>query len=292
MTTIDTLRARLFLLRAVEPPAPAVHHYVTVHGAIEAAARIRQGTAPPAVLAEITHPDPQIEDDLRVIDDGTMRLLTPEDDDWPTGRVNTMSSLVAPLALWVRGHASLAKLTSTAITITGTRVASEYGHTVAADFSSNLAHAGVTIVGGGSFGVEEAAHRATLASDGTTVVVLPCGVDQNYPHAHAGLYNKVVEHGGLLVSEYPITAVPTRTRLHARCRLLAAFTSATVIVEAGWRSGALVTARAAHALGRRVYGVPGPINSANSTGIYELLRTGVVTAITSPEDIHYQEGLR
>jgi DNA processing protein len=292
MSSVDLLHARLFLLRAAEPPARAVYDYVAVHGPVEAVARIQHGTAPSAVLGEITRPDARIEDDLRAIDNGTARLLIPEDHDWPLGRLNTMAGVGAPLALWVGGGASLTELVGRAVTITGSRAASGYGTTVAADFGYDLARAGVTVLSGGSLGVDEAAHRAALTANGRTVVVLPCGIDQTYPHQHAHLYETVIEHGGLLVSEYPIGAAPARIRFHARCRLLAALTSATVIVEAGSLGGSLATAQAANNLGRRVYGVPGPIHSANSKGVNELLRTGAATAVSSAEHINYQEGLR
>jgi DNA processing protein len=114
MPSLDLLRARLFLLRAAEPPAPVIHHYIAVHGPIDTVAHIQNGTAPRTVLAEITRRDPQIEDDLRALDKGTARLLTPEDDDWPTRRLTSLSRLGAPLALWVGGTASLPDLTSPA----------------------------------------------------------------------------------------------------------------------------------------------------------------------------------
>jgi DNA processing protein len=292
MPSLDPLRARLFLLRAAEPPAPVIHHYVAVHGPVDTVAHIQRGTAPRAVLAEITRRDPRIEDDLRALDKGTARLLTPEDDDWPIRRLTSLSRLGAPLALWVRGTASLPDLTSPAVTITGARAASAYGTTVATDFGHDLARAGVTVVSGGSLGVDEAAHRGALAAGGRTVVVLPCGVDQTHPHQHARLYEAVIEHGGLLVSEYPIGTPPVRVRFHARCRLLAALGSATVIVEAGLRSGALGVAHVAKDLGRRVYGVPGSIHSANSKGVHELLHARAATGVSSVEQINYQEGLR
>jgi DNA processing protein len=236
MTITDELRARLYLLRAAEPPAPVVYDYVAVHGPVEAATRIRGGTAPPAVLAAITRPHVSIEHDLRAIDDGHARLLVPEDEDWPLGRLSTMGSVGAPLTLWVRGDASLTELTGTAVAVTGTRWASGYGNTVAAEFGYDLVHAGVTVVGGGSAGVDESAHRAALTGEGRTVVVLPCGVDQTYPREHARLYDDVIERGGLLISEYPIGALAVQARLAARCRLVAALAAATVIVEAGQRS--------------------------------------------------------
>lgn len=292
MPSSDVLRARLFLSRAVEPPAPAVHHFVAVHGPVDAVDRIRHGTAPAAVLSEVSRRDAEIEEDLRAIDNGAARLLVPEDDDWPLGRLSTSVGHGVPLALWLHGKASLTGLIDTAVTITGSRASSAYGNTIATHFGGGLADADVTVVSGGGFGVDESAHHGALAADGRTVVVLPCGVDRIYPHQHARLYTRVVDQGGLLVSEYPTGAVPTRTRFHARCRLLAAFTAATVIVEAGRRSVALMVAAAAKDLSKRVYGVPGPIYSATSAGVNELLRVGAATVATSVEHIHYQEGLR
>lgn len=294
MTITDDARARLFLLRATEPPAPAVQGYVAAHGPVEAVEHIRAGTAPAPVLAEITRPHPSLDRDMDAVESGNARLVTPEDDAWPLGRLHGLSSrgLGAPLALWVRGSASLSELTGTAVTLTGTRAPSQYGSTIAADLAYGLAHAGVTVVSGGAFGVDASAHRGALAGGGPTVVVLPCGVDLDHPSAHACLFAEIVRNGGLLVSEYPLGVVPVRMRFAARCRLLAALTAATVIVEAGLRSGALATARVARQLGRRVYGVPGPITSAASAGVNELLRTGDATAISSVGHINYQEGLR
>ena len=292
MSFHDVVRARLFLSRAVEPPAPAVHHFVAVHGPVDAVARIRHGAAPAAVLSEILRPEPQIEDDLRALDNGAARLLVPEDDEWPPGRLSALSGHGIPLALWLRGNASLTALTGTAVTITGSRASSAYGNTIAAHFGGGLADAGAAVVSGGGLGVDESAHLGALAAGGQTVVALPCGVDRTYPHQHVHLYARVVDQGGLLVSEYPMGTVPTRTRFLARCRLLAAFTAATVIVEVGRRSGVLAVASAAKDLGRRVYGVPGPIHSAMSTGVNELLRVGAATVATSVEHIHYQDALR
>ncbi|NUT49510.1 MAG: DNA processing protein DprA, partial [Saccharothrix sp.] len=162
----------MFLLRAAEPPALAVYEYVAAHGPVDAVATIRNGTAPSAVLGEITRPDARIDDDLRALDDGTARLLTPEDDEWP---IDQLSSLGArhgvPLALWVRGSGSLTDLTRSAVTVTGARASTEYGDAVARDLSRDLVHAETTVVSGGGLGVDEAAHRAALAARGRTIVV-------------------------------------------------------------------------------------------------------------------------
>ena len=218
------------------------------------------------MLNEITRPDAQIDDDLQALDSGTARLLTPEDGDWPLGRLTALASLGVPLALWVRGSGSLAQLTGPAVTVTGARVSSAYGNSIAADLGYELARAGVTVVSGGGLGVDEKAHRGALAANGRTIVVLANGVDLTRPHQHARLYQTVVDQGGVLVSEYPIGTRPTRIRFHARCRLLAALAAATLIVEAGQRSSALAVARAAGELGRRVYGEPGPSHSVTSKG--------------------------
>jgi len=287
MTPHDELNAHLFLLRATEPPASAVHEYVATHGPVEAVVRIRHGTAPAAVLNEIVRPNPRIDEDLRAIASGAARLLTPEDNDWPFERLSALTNHGIPLALWVRGSASLTELTRTAVTVTGARACTGYGYTVAGDISYELAQAGVTIISSGALGVDEAAHRGALAADGRTIVVLANGIDRVHPHQHRQLYETVVNEGGLLVSEYAIGTPPNRIRLHTRCRLLAALTGATVVVEAGERSSALAVAHAASALGRRVYGIPGSIHSAASTGVHELLRTGAATLASSVKHITY-----
>jgi DNA processing protein len=294
MPSLDLLRARLFLLRAAEPPAPVIHHYVAVHGPVDTVAHIQRGIAPRAVLAEITRRDPQIEDDLRALDKGTARLLTPEDPEWPAGRLDALNrpGSSAPLGLWVRGQAPLDELLRTAVTITGARAATDYGRYVATDFSYQLAQADVTVVAGGGYGVESSAHTGALGAAGRTIAVLACGVDIAYPVGNATLFDQITTSGGLLVSEYPIGTRPSRERFVARARLLAGLSSATVVVEAGRRSGALAVARLADELHRRVYGVPGPITSPTSAGVHDLLRSRTAVVATSADEIDYQEGLR
>lgn len=275
------LHARLFLLGAAEPPAPNVHCYVTDVGPVDAAERIRQGVAPAAVLNEIARPDAVINEDLRVLDAGAARLLTPEDDEWPIVRLSGLAGHGTPLALWTRGNANLTDLTRSAVTITGTRSSTPYGDTVATDLGYELACGGTTVISGGGFGIDAAALRGALTANGAAIVVLGTGIDQTHPRSHARLYQSVLDQGGLLVSEYPIGTRPARTRFHSRCRLLAAFSSATLIVEAGLRSGALTVARVSRELGRPVYGVPGSIRSAASTGVNELLRTRAAEVATA-----------
>jgi DNA processing protein len=133
MPSLDVLSARLFQLRATEP-APATYAYTAMHGPVDAVERIRNGTAPAAVLGEVARPRARIDDDLRTLDAGTAHLLTPEDDDWPLGRLGPLGGHGVPLALWTRGTGSLAELTSPAVTITGARASSDQGDTIAADY--------------------------------------------------------------------------------------------------------------------------------------------------------------
>ncbi|MFI9811418.1 DNA-processing protein DprA [Saccharothrix variisporea] len=281
------LHALLYIKRVAEPPAPAAHDFVATVGVVEVAAAIRAGTAPAAVAAEVNRPDADIGPDLEALDRGQVRLLTPEDAEWPRERLACLEAggLTPPLALWVRGTASLAELTASSVTVTGSRAATGYGNHVAAEFGFDFAEAGVTVVGGGGYGIEGAAHRGALIAERPTVVVLPCGVDRPYPAGHAVLLDNVAERGGLLVGEYPVGAAPARHRFAARVRLLAALGGATVVVEAGRRSGAAAIARTSASLGRRVYGVPGPITSTLSVGVHELLRDGPARLATAVADV-------
>lgn len=291
---MNPLAARAFLLRATEPPAPAVDAFVAAHGPVEAVERIQTGAAAPrSVLHEIRDPEPRIDEDLAAIDADRFRLLTPEDPDWPHGALRglTEHGLGAPLGLWVRGSASLAASTRSAVSVVGARAASEYGEHVATTLGNDLAAADVTVLASGAYGVDGAAHRGALLGSAPPIAVLACGVDIAYPQGHASLLESIA-HSGLLISEYPPGTKPIRARFAARGRLLAALGVATVVVEAGKRSNALPIAHTAAAMGRHVYGVPGPSTSATSAGVIDLLRTGVATPIAATEHIICQEGIR
>ncbi len=147
-----------------------------------------------------------------------------------------------------------------------------------------MAQAGAVVVSGAAFGIDQAAHRAALAVRGRTVAVLACGVDRAYPAAHRGLLEVVAEVGAV-VSELRPGCAPTRLRFLGRNRLIAAMTRGTVVVEAAVRSGALNTASWAGRLGRVVMGVPGPVNSAPSEGVHELIRSGAAALVTRGDHV-------
>jgi DNA processing protein len=140
------------------------------------------------------------------------------------------------------------------------------------------------VVSGGAYGIDGAAHRGALGSGGATVAVLACGVDRPYPRGHTALITRIAEQG-LVVGELPPGDHPTPSRFIVRNRVIAALTRGTVVVEAAYRSGSLATARAAGRLGRHTMGVPGPVTSALSAGVHELLRGGAALVTDAAEVI-------
>jgi DNA processing protein len=187
-----------------------------------------------------------------------------------------------PPGLFVRGSAPLDLLARPAVAVVGARACSAYGTQVAAALSRDLAAAGVLVVSGLARGVDAAAHRGALEA-GTTVAVLGCGIDRDYPRAHADLARRIAE-SGLILSEYPPGVEPAPWRFPARNRIVAGLTAATLVVEARARSGALITADLALDEGRDVLAVPGEITSALSAGSNGLLRLGAVP-VTSAADV-------
>ncbi len=165
-----------------------------------------------------------------------------------------------------------------AVAIVGARACSGYGRSVARMLATESAAAGVVVVSGLARGIDGEAHRGALAACGRTVAVLGCGIDRDYPAAHAELARAIVETGGLVVSEYEPGVEPAPWRFPARNRIIAGLARATVVVEARERSGALITADFALEDGREVLAVPGEITSALSAGSNALLRLGATPA--------------
>jgi DNA processing protein len=278
--------ARAYLMRVAEPPALALHAFVDVHGVLAAAERVRRGDVPPAVSSETEarrHLDLAAED-LVAAEKSGARLLVPEDPDWPAWQLLCLAPPTdrglrgagPPLGLWMRGDVPVADIFDRAVSVIGARAATGYGEHVAAEVGYGLAAAGMTVVSGAAYGVDGAAHRGALSAGGPTVAVLGCGIDIAYPAGHSGLIESIAR-SGLVISEYSPGTHPARHRFLVRNRLIAALSTATVVVEAGERSGARNTATTAAALGKIVLAVPGPITSAMSVGCHDLLRTGAAT---------------
>jgi DNA processing protein len=194
-----------------------------------------------------------------------------------------------PVGLFVRGGGDASVLEAPAVAVVGARSCSSYGASVARMLGRELAAAGLVVVSGLARGVDGEAHRGALEADGITVAVLGCGIDRVYPAAHAELARRVLE-SGLIISEYAPGVEPAPWRFPARNRVIAGLASATVVVEARDRSGALITADLAREEGREVFAVPGEITSALSAGTNALLRIGA-TALTSATDVLEAYGL-
>ena len=194
-----------------------------------------------------------------------------------------------PPGLFLRGSAEPELLSDAAVAIVGARSCSSYGAQVARMLGRELAGAGLVVVSGMARGVDGEAHRGALEAGGATVAVLGCGVDRDYPAAHAHLARGICA-AGLVVSEYAPGVEPAPWRFPARNRIIAGLALATIIVEARDRSGALITADFALEEGREVFVVPGEITSTLSAGTNALLRVGA-TPLTTPADVLEALGL-
>jgi DNA processing protein len=194
------------------------------------------------------------------------RVISPDDRDYPEG----MLDLEDPPPLYVLGDTTPAP----AVAVVGTRRCTRYGLTLATAFGQALSGAGWITVSGLARGIDAAAHRGTLRADGQAVAVLGSGVDVIYPTENADLYHAILQGHGAVMSEYPPGTRPDRWRFPARNRIIAGIASAVVVVEAGEKGGALITARLAAELGRPVLVVPGDVDRLASVGCNRLIRDG------------------
>jgi DNA processing protein len=291
--TDTVMRALAYLSRVVEPPCAQLSALVARVGPAEAADRVKRRAIDDQLMrvTEARHEIDCAAEDLADLERLGGRLVTAADAEWPVlaftafAGVDTKQRPEAhpPLALWVTGPARLDEVAQRAAAIVGTRAATTYGEHVAAELAAGLAERDAAVVSGGAYGIDGAAHRAALAADGFTVAVLAGGIDVPYPAGHAALFHRIGEQG-LLVTEYPPGLRPQRHRFLTRNRLVAALSGATVVVEAGARSGAANTAAWAQALGRGVCAVPGPVTSSASVGCHALLRAGAIV-VTRAEEV-------
>jgi DNA processing protein len=188
-----------------------------------------------------------------------------------------------PPGLFLRGAGSVELFCRPCVAVVGARSCTDYGAHVARTLTRDLARAGIVVLSGLARGIDGWVHRGALEGGGPTVAVLGCGIDRDYPRAHASLAASVAEMG-LVASEYPPGVAPAPWRFPARNRIVAGLAVATVVVEARERSGALITADLALEEGREVLAVPGEITSSLSKGTNALLRLGA-TAVTCAADV-------
>ena len=285
MIASDERLARAALCHVPRPGDPRVHRLIAEWGAAETWERLQRE---PSLADALGRVDPAA--DVAMFSSLGGRLVCPGDPEWPDS-VSILSSCDGapgdprePYALWVRGAGDLAQLSAAGVAIVGSRASTDYGSYVASEMAGELAGAGWAVVSGGAFGIDAAAHRGALVVGGATIAVLACGADVAYPKAHDTLFARIL-CAGCVVSEEPPGRGVRRERFLSRNRLIAALTKATVLVEAGARSGALSTARHAQRMLRDVLAVPGPVTSAMSRGCHEQLREGYARIVTSAADV-------
>ena len=233
---------------------------------IDSIRKLRLRTTPEAILDRLTR--------LEIVP------LTLLDDGYPS---NLRQVADPPPVLFTRG--SMMPVDGTAVALVGTRRATAYGKAVAERLTRDLARSGVTLVSGLAKGIDTVVHHAALEAGGRTIAVMGNGLDQVYPAENGGLAHKIVEAGaGALVSEFAPGIPPDAVNFPRRNRIISGLSLVTVILEAGERSGALITADFALEQGRDVLAVPGNIFSPTCAGTNQLLKQGA-TPVTSAEDI-------
>ncbi len=202
-----------------------------------------------------------------------VRIVSINDEQYPHN-LRHMSD--APIILYVKG-ASIAPPLSKAVSIVGSRSCSTYGRQAAQQFARDLCDQGCSIISGLALGIDAAAHQGALQAGGHTIGVIGSGHGCFYPQENIDLAMRIIENGGSVVSEFPMYMQPSRTSFPQRNRLVAAWSQATLVVEAPNRSGSLHTARlAADEYGRCVFAVPGSIYGLHSIGCHELIRDGAI----------------
>lgn len=220
----------------------------------------------------------QVRQTLEFCDSCGVQVLLPRDPCFP----RLLREIVdPPTILFVRGQ--LLARDSLSVAIVGTRSASQYGRFQTGRFARCLSRAGLTIVSGLARGIDAAAHQAVLEAQGRTLAVLSSGVTEVYPPQHQPLA-ECIEASGAVLSEMPPGTKPKRGMFPRRNRLISGLCLATLVIEAGERSGALITARVAGEQGREVFALPGMVSSPNARGCHQLIRDGAVL-VQDPEDV-------
>lgn len=296
----DALLARIAWSRLAEPGDGLAGAVIAALGAVSALRLLIEGASPARLRdtaaaaglelalrdteSALSRWNPRLDrsETLRDIDrgiDAGLRVVTPDGRDWPVALDDL--DVHAPLLLWVRGDPK--HLSTPSLSVVGARAATGYGTHVTAEIVDGVCAAGFSIVSGAAYGIDAVAHRTALAAEAPTVAVLAGGADRAYPQSHDELLRRIGAAGTVCAEMIP-GAAPTRWRFLMRNRIIAALSAATLVTEAGVRSGTLNTAGHAAELGRALGAVPGPITSAASAGCHTLIREYGAALITTARE--------
>ncbi len=233
-----------------------------------------------AQIKKLTQYSPSQSSEIyKICEKNRWHIVTPSSSFYP---VSLMDLPDMPAALFVEGDCSVLK-SRINIAFVGTRKASEYSKKIARSLAFDISRAGAVIVSGGALGIDSAAHEGALAAKGKTVAVLGCGLGTDYLQENSALRKDISDNGALISEFIPFTAA-SRTTFPIRNRIISGMSAGTVVIEAGERSGSLITANLALSQGREVFAVPGDLTSSSYTGTNNLIRDGC-TPVFSAEDI-------
>ncbi|HEY4145763.1 DNA-processing protein DprA [Pinirhizobacter sp.] len=275
MANLDNDRAWVMLLRTPGLSASRLRQLLVDAGRSATSALDRLARRPEAYrlseagVAWLAAPDAaRIEADLAWMAEPGNRLLRCTDEDFPP-QLETITS--APVALWVAGDASL--LLRPQVAVIGSRSAGPVGLANARAFARDLTNAGLVVTSGLADGVDGAAHMAALEAGGPTVAVVGTGPDRVYPRKHLALARAIVEQGAM-VTEFPPGTSARPDHFPRRNRIIAGLSLGTLVIEAGEKSGSLITARFAAEQGREVFALPGSIHNPLAEGCHQLIADG------------------
>lgn len=188
----------------------------------------------------------------------------------------------APIVIYAKGNIKI--LNKIAIGIVGCRLCSEYGKKISEEFAYNLSKKDIVIISGLARGIDTWAHIGCIKAKGETIAVLGSGIDMMYPPENKGIFEKIVETGGVIISEYIVGTKPEPNNFPKRNRIISGLSDGVLLIEAKKRSGSLITVDLALEQGKNVYAIPGDIYRKNSVGTNELIKQGAIP-VTKVEDI-------
>lgn len=304
----DAMLARIAWCRLAEPGDGAAGALLAALGPTRALGLLVSGSSPQAIASAVS--DAGVDLTARTIQAGVGRwfprlnrsdtvadvdralahglsAVIPEEPTWPSDAFAGLGSHV-PIMLWARGDVELLRRRS--LSVVGARAATGYGAHVTAELVDGLCASGLAIVSGAAYGIDAVAHRTALAAQAPTIAVLAGGADRAYPAAHDALLERIGRQG-LVCSEMVPGSAPTRWRFRMRNRIIAALSGATLVTEAGVRSGTLNTAGHVAELGRALGAVPGPVTSAASAGCHKLIREYDATLVTNVSEAREMAGV-